>query len=338
MRTPGSIFATVPVILLLAITGCADGGTTPVSAEPALPDVPESVVGAAASLDIAQGGTGGVYFLPPLQHSTYSGAFAADRSPEVVICTGAPTEPCATPVARFDTHRQPKQPNSEVIRVASTDEHYIVNWHPRRETRGVHRIFVVETGVALGYVDVIVVDHGTAVKDNRTGELRVIRGGLPIKFRMEGDVGPVNGLWAEYFDWRTTALDFGEAVPILQRVDPLIDFADFTGGVDVFNVGQTDQFMARWTGFVQAEFSEPYEFCILSDDGARLWIDGVAVVDDWSDSWARDLCGTIALTAGQKHSLKLEWYENVGAAVARLSWESPSRSKQIIPTGSLYTP
>jgi len=46
---------------------------------------------------------------------------------------------------------------------------------------------------------------------------------------------------------------------------------------------------------------------------------------------------TIALTAGVKYSIQLDYYQNVGRGVARLSWASPSVPKQIIPQNSLFS-
>jgi hypothetical protein len=323
----------LPVVVALAYASCSD------SSVPSAPDdaqLPAAVAAAAAALTAEQGGAGGVFFLPPLMHSTYSGEFAAGRTPEVVICAGAPAEACAAPAARFDTNRQPGQPASQVIRVVAADEHFIVNWQPRRELHGVHRIFVLEAGTMLAYIDVIVVEHGTAVKDSRTGELRVIRGALPVKFRMEGASGSVHGLWGEYFDWRTSALSFQVAIPLVQRVDPTIDFADNTGADDVFGIGQTDHILTRWTGFIEPGYSETYEFCVAADDGSRLWVNDTLLIDDWVDHAVMENCGSIPLVAGVKHPIRLEWYENMGAAVVRLYWQSASRPKQIVPSAALH--
>jgi hypothetical protein len=323
----------LPVAAALAYASCSDA-SVPSALDEAHP--PAALAAAAATLTASQGGVGGVFFLPPLMHSTYSGEFAADRMPEVVICSDTPAEPCASPAARFDTNRQPGQPASQVIRVVPNDEHFIVNWQPRREVQGVHRIFVVEAGTVLAFIDVIVVDHGTAVKDSRTGEVRVIRGALPVKFRMEGPPPPVHGLWGQYFDWRTSALSFDAAIPLVQRVDATIDFADHTNENDVFGIGQKDHILIRWTGFVEPEYSETYEFCVAADDGTRLWVNETLLIDDWVDHAVKENCSSVGLVAGVKHAIRLEWYENMGAAVVRLFWQSASRPKQIVPSAALH--
>ncbi|MFN6519415.1 MAG: Calx-beta domain-containing protein, partial [Nostoc sp. CreGUA01] len=48
--------------------------------------------------------------------------------------------------------------------------------------------------------------------------------------------------------------------------------------------------------------------------------------------------GTIALVAGQKYDIKLEYFDNAYSAVSRLSWSSNSQAKEIIPQSQLYSP
>ena len=44
-----------------------------------------------------------------------------------------------------------------------------------------------------------------------------------------------------------------------------------------------DNFSARWSGSVQATTTGNYRFRTVSDDGVRLWINNVLVVDNWTD-------------------------------------------------------
>jgi hypothetical protein len=87
---------------------------------------------------------------------------------------------------------------------------------------------------------------------------------------------------------------------------------------------------------VQAEFSETYTFYTSSDDGARLWVNGVQLVSDWTAGGVRENGGSISLTAGSGYSIVMEYFDNTGGAVAQLSWSSPSTPKQIIPQSRLF--
>jgi hypothetical protein len=89
-----------------------------------------------------------------------------------------------------------------------------------------------------------------------------------------------------------------------------------------------DTFSARWTGQVDAPVSGTYTFYTASDDGVRLWVNGVPLVDNWTLHSLTENSGTIVLTAGQRYAIRMEFFERAGAATARLLWSSAS-----IPSG-----
>jgi hypothetical protein len=94
----------------------------------------------------------------------------------------------------------------------------------------------------------------------------------------------------------------------------------------------------RWSGQITPRFSEPYTFSVLVDDGARLWIDGVLVIDTWIDQAPTWHEGFITLTANQAYDIELEYYENGGGAVVKLYWASPSQPFEIVPAVQLQPP
>lgn len=290
------------------------------------------------SLSVMQGDEGGVYFLPPLMQSTYSGTFASDRDPVVLICAGFPVAPCAEAVAEFDMTLDEGETEARVIRVDLESEHYIVNW--KTAGQGEYRIFVLEHGAVQAFIDVMLV-RGGDVRTLRSDGHRLVGGSLPIVFRMEqtdgGNDTPANGLFAQYFDWRGATPDFNAAVLILERVDPVIDFRDPVGDQDVFGVGQSNQIMARWTGFVVAPVSSLFTLCVTSDDGVRLWINGFQFINQWVNQNETMNCGSYWMVAGERYPIRLEWYNASGAAVARLSWQNLiNNTLEIIPSSALW--
>ncbi|MHC4703405.1 MAG: PA14 domain-containing protein, partial [Planctomycetota bacterium] len=145
-------------------------------------------------------------------------------------------------------------------------------------------------------------------------------------FTTAGEGGGVKG---QYFQGMTPA-----GIPALTRIDPQIDFSwGDPGGPDA-SVGD-DNFSARWTGEVEAVFTETHTFYTSSDDGVRLWIDGQQLINNWTDHGTTENSGKIDLVAGNTYSLVMEYYENGGGAVARLLWSSPSTPKQPIPQAAL---
>jgi len=124
---------------------------------------------------------------------------------------------------------------------------------------------------------------------------------------------------------------------VLTRTDPQINFNwGDPGGPDP--VVGNDQFSARWTGEVEAAFTETYTFYTSSDDGARLWVDGKQLVNAWVDQGTTEYSGKVDLVAGNTYSLQMEYYENGGGAVAELRWSSPRTPKQLIPQAALSPP
>jgi CubicO group peptidase (beta-lactamase class C family) len=135
------------------------------------------------------------------------------------------------------------------------------------------------------------------------------------------------GLTGEYYDNKDlTSLK-------LTRVDPSVNFDWGLNSPDPSIANDT--FSVRWTGQVEALFSQTYKFYARTDDGVRLWVNGQLIIDKWIDQKAEN-SGSIALVAGQKYDLKMEYYENGSGAIAQLSWSSSSQLKQIIPQSQLY--
>jgi len=123
----------------------------------------------------------------------------------------------------------------------------------------------------------------------------------------------------------------------LTRTDPRVDFNwGDPGGPDA-TVGD-DNFSARWTGEVEAAFTETYTFYARADDGVRLWVDGRQLVNAWIDQSATEYRGTIDLVADNTYSVVMEMYESDGDAVAELRWSSPSTPKDFVPQAALAPP
>jgi hypothetical protein len=138
------------------------------------------------------------------------------------------------------------------------------------------------------------------------------------------------GLKGQYWTNQDTFI----GAPTLVRTDPMVDF---DWGVASPDPGVTaDRFTARWTGSVQAAYSETYTFAVTSDDGVRLWVDNQLLIDRWVDQEPSEWTGTIALNAGQKYDLRLEYYEDTGGAQIQLRWSSPSTPKELVPQNRLF--
>jgi hypothetical protein len=142
------------------------------------------------------------------------------------------------------------------------------------------------------------------------------------------------GLLGEY--WNDASGIHFAGSPVFVSSDEVIDFAWGTGSPD--STVQTDAFSARWSGQLKPQFSETYNLYTLSDDGVRLYIDGVLVIDNWTVHGPTENSCSLNFVGGQKYNIVMEYFENASGATAKLSWSSPSVPKQIVPAAALYGP
>jgi len=71
-------------------------------------------------------------------------------------------------------------------------------------------------------------------------------------------------------------------------------------------------FSVRWEGALIADTGGTYTLGVVADDGFRLFVDDSLFLEDWRDGTPRRNGREITLHAGQKHRIRLEYYENAG--------------------------
>ena len=120
--------------------------------------------------------------------------------------------------------------------------------------------------------------------------------------------------------------------PVLSRTDATVNFT--WAGSPATGVN-ADAFSVRWSGKVVPGYSQTYTFSVTSDDGVRLSVNGQQIINRWTTGSAT-ATGTIALTANQEVPIVLEYFDSTGAASVKLSWQSASLPKQIIPKNRLF--
>jgi hypothetical protein len=108
---------------------------------------------------------------------------------------------------------------------------------------------------------------------------------------------------------------------IVGRQDKSIDF-DWNQESPVFAV-PNDDFSASWVGAFLFD-DATYMFTATGDDGIRLSINGTPVQFDEGDGWKDQGPTTYTYTTTMKggpNTIKFEYYEKGGGAVAKLKWE-----------------
>lgn len=105
--------------------------------------------------------------------------------------------------------------------------------------------------------------------------------------------------------------------PVLTRHDEAIDF-HWQQGSPAPEV-PADNFSVRWRGRWPLELGV-YTFHAYSDDGVRVWVNGVLVIDQWRDQSPTLASGEIELDTAE-HTIQVEYYESGYGAEIRFWWE-----------------
>ncbi|MGB2695526.1 MAG: PQQ-dependent sugar dehydrogenase, partial [Dehalococcoidia bacterium] len=124
---------------------------------------------------------------------------------------------------------------------------------------------------------------------------------------------PDTGWQAQYYNNITLT-----GPPVLTRTESPVDHDWALGSPDP--AVNADNFSARWTRTIQPP-SGTYRFITTTDDGVRLYLDGNLIIDQWIDQ-AGASHNAVRTLDGGPHNLKMEYYEHLGGALARLKVET----------------
>lgn len=87
----------------------------------------------------------------------------------------------------------------------------------------------------------------------------------------------------------------------------------------------TDYWSARWVGYLRPPQAGTYNLQIYADDGIRVWLDGVKVVDYWGGAGnVTYMLPNLANSVGKTYSLLIEHFDGTGHSSVRLRWRTPS--------------
>ena len=158
---------------------------------------------------------------------------------------------------------------------------------------------------------------------------RAYQGAELPPYMLAGEATSETGIRAEYF------ADAALTEPVLVRPERATD-ASWEGVLpDPALPG--DGFMLRWIGTVNPRYAEVYTFLADYRGGARAWIGGQQVLDDWAGTGAVATI-PLVLTAGQPVELRIELRARAPDARLRLEWFSASQPREVLPEERLTPP
>ncbi len=166
-----------------------------------------------------------------------------------------------------------------------------------------------------------------------------------------GDEPKATGLHVEFY--RGINFEYIEHVRVEDQVNYQWAHPIYAQGL------QGLEFSARWTGRLRAPVDGMYRLCLKVDDGARLWLAGKLLIDQWykiSNNSITLRVKPVTFTAevnmkrGEYYDLKIEYFNYLGPGVIKLYWESPlhemehffglitTRKRELIPAEFLTGP
>jgi len=154
---------------------------------------------------------------------------------------------------------------------------------------------------------------------------------LRADFVNTASAGHGTGLTAQFWPGGTS-LDAPAAVT---RTDPAVDF-DWTTTAPAPGI-DPNNFTVRWTGAVQAQYSEPYTFTTVAGGGVRLWLNGYLLIDDQAPH-ATPVTNRVPvlLHAQQYYNVQLVYTHSPGSGLVKWLWASPSTPASVPPGSQLY--
>jgi hypothetical protein len=115
--------------------------------------------------------------------------------------------------------------------------------------------------------------------------------------------------------------------PALIRREPRSSYPldqDWGYGSPASGIVNDDNWSARWVGNFNFDPGD-YSFQTRTDDGVRVYIDGLRVIDAWSDGF-KEPSNRFRRLGGGNHQITIEFYERGGTAFNRVWWWRESGS------------
>jgi hypothetical protein len=155
-------------------------------------------------------------------------------------------------------------------------------------------------------------------------------------------IGNGEGLHGEYYN------DAKLANKVFERVDATISFkewykykAQYNLPLGIHHLITGAAHSVKWTGKIQAQYTEDYKIGISGAGGYKIWIDQKLVLDMPGEKFdERDLnfSKPVSLKAGEFYDIEVQYWSASGYTSAHLYWKCPSMEKEVlVPQSQLYS-
>ncbi len=100
-------------------------------------------------------------------------------------------------------------------------------------------------------------------------------------------------------------------------------------------IQRQDNFAMQYSGFIDIPADGYYTFYLNSDDGSKLFIGDLNLINNDGLHAVSEASGRIGLKKG-KHAFTVTFFEKGGGQSVTLSYEGPGMGKQLVPSSKLY--
>ena len=130
-------------------------------------------------------------------------------------------------------------------------------------------------------------------------------------------------------DYNNTSRQF------LNRTDGYLSF-NWGAGSPAPNA-PADGFMVEWSGYFTPKVTDTYKFRTVADNGTRVYINNLTtpVINQWTDSVTDTTSYGVALNAGTRYPIKVQYFENAGGANFELHLIDSNNIDSIMPANQL---
>ena len=105
------------------------------------------------------------------------------------------------------------------------------------------------------------------------------------------------------------------------RVDKNVDFN--WGNIPPDEKIDVSNFSVRWTGYLQVLEAGEYTIGIKSDEGIRVYLDDIKIIDEWTNSGTATFTTNVNLEANRLYPLIIEYKHYGSTANVKLGWLMP---------------
>lgn len=120
----------------------------------------------------------------------------------------------------------------------------------------------------------------------------------------------------------------------ITRTDNQVNLQQYGAMQPPFGWGK---FVARWDGWIQALETGTHNFRTYSNDGIRVWINNVLIINRWTTGTLLQGDGNISLTKGQTYSVRIEYFDGHAGGQASFLWKNPlMQGYDVVPKAVLY--